>query len=60
MTEYDMEQTLLQLLFEAEDFDIDVERTVTFEDAGLLTMNRGLVLTAVDGSTFQVQIVRAS
>lgn len=32
-------------------------KTVSFEEAGVLTRNRGLVLQMPDGSEFQIQIV---
>ena len=43
-----------------ESFDPDGIRHVeTFRDAGVLTMNAGLVITLDDGSEFQVAVVRS-
>jgi hypothetical protein len=36
-----------------------IKRILTFERAGLLTRNRGLVLTMADGSEFQITIVQS-
>ncbi len=43
-----------------ESFDPDgVREVATFEDAGVMTMNRGLVVTMDDGAEFQITIVRS-
>ena len=43
-----------------ESFDPDGIRHVeTFRDAGVLTMNAGLVVTMDDGTEFQITIVRS-
>ena len=43
-----------------ESFDPDgVQGVATFEDAGIMTRNRGLVVTMDDGEEFQVTIVRS-
>ena len=43
-----------------ESFDPDgVEGVATFEDAGIMTMNRGLVVTMDDGAEYQITIVRS-
>ena len=39
--------------------DGDKPRVRTFEDAGVLTMNAGLVLRAPDGQEFQISVVRS-
>ena len=36
-----------------------IHSTETFEEAGVLTMNKGLVLRMKDGSEYQVTIVRS-
>ena len=36
-----------------------IARTATFEEAGVLTLNRGLVVGMRDGAEFQVSIVRS-
>ena len=43
-----------------ESFDPDGIRSVaTFDDAGVLTMNKGLVVTMDDGAEFQLTIVQS-
>jgi hypothetical protein len=37
----------------------NVRRTLTFEEAGVLTRNAGLVIVMRDGSEFQVTVVRS-
>jgi len=37
----------------------DLIRVATFEEDGVLTKNRGLVLRARDGSEYQITIVRS-
>lgn len=54
MTEWDMERLLLDELREHE----DLERIVTFKHDGVLTTNHGIVVTMVDGSKFQITVVR--
>ena len=36
-----------------------VRKVATFADAGVLTMNAGLVITMDDGAEFQITIVRS-
>jgi hypothetical protein len=70
MNERKMERTLLELF---EDIASDEElqasldhpglanaQVKTFEDAGLLTRDRGIVLSLEDGSEFQITIVRSA
>ncbi len=43
-----------------ESFDPDdIRRVVTYQDAGVLTMNAGLVVTMDDGAEHQITIVRS-
>ena len=43
-----------------ESFDpAGIEGVATFEEAGVLTMNRGLVVTMDDGAEFQLTVVRS-
>jgi len=43
-----------------ESFDPDgIEGVASFEDAGVLTMNAGLVVTMDDGTEYQITIVRS-
>jgi hypothetical protein len=43
-----------------ESFDPDgIANVTTFEEAGVLTMNAGLVVTLDDGSEYQITVVRS-
>jgi hypothetical protein len=55
MDEREMQDALREALEEAD----NVRRIETFEDAGVLTRNAGLVIRMRDGSEFQVTIVRS-
>ncbi len=63
MTEDKAQELMLDLFDEAtmnsgngfEEFDM----VRTFEDAGVLTQNKGLVLYMADGSEFQLRLVRS-
>ena len=57
MNEIEMENMLSELL--NDDAEEEVRRVRTFEEEGLLTENRGLVLRMVDGSEFQITIVKS-
>ena len=67
MNEPQFEKALMATLSEApgeytsgEALDVEqVEQIRTFEDSGVLTRNRGLVITMNDGSEFQVTIVQS-
>jgi len=58
MNEHEMEDLLANLL-QNEDEAPEVRRVTTFEEAGILTYNRGLVVRTEDGSEFQITIVRS-
>ena len=47
------------LLGELAGADFGVESARSFEEAGLLTANHGLVIRMVDGSEFQVTVVQS-
>lgn len=55
MNEQDMVQTIRDALVEVD----GVKSTRTFEDAGVLTDDQGLVLRMEDGSEFQITIVQS-
>ena len=65
MNEKEFERALMMTLAEAPDdyasgeaLDIEQVRSVrTFEDVGVLTGDRGVVVTLTDGSEFQLTIV---
>ena len=61
MNEEDFEQLLLEVFGELSDNDnfrdeLENNRTRTFEDAGLLTMDKGVVVTLHNGKQFQLTI----
>jgi len=57
-TEESVQQLLIDALYSYED-DIDPIEVDTFEGAGVLTMNKGLVLRMGDGTEFQLTIVQS-
>ena len=63
VTEDTLQDGLMELISEAADdsFGIGWEdaRVRTFEDAGVMTYNKGLVITLPDGSEFQLTIVQS-
>jgi hypothetical protein len=62
MTEQEMEDTLRELIETAMEEREDEEqelRVESFEEAGILTMNKGLVIETASGAKFQVTIVRS-
>lgn len=60
MTKGEMVEVLKQgLQFVAEDdYDMAIENVQTFEEAGLLTGNQGLVVR-INGSEFQITVVKS-
>lgn len=65
-TESEMESNLQAMIeesgiaiYDENDEGVAVKSVRTYRDAGLLTNNKGLVLTLTDGSEFQLQIVRS-
>lgn len=58
MNETEMETMLYEMLND-EDAAPEVRRVQTFEEAGVLTYNRGVVVRTADGSTFQISIVKS-
>jgi hypothetical protein len=62
MTEREFQAWLLEKIAEAvtEDEIGDYNSAVTFEDAGLMTRNAGLVVRLEDGSEFQLSIVQSA
>lgn len=68
MYEEKLEQTLQAILENVDlaeytdgldDVEVGIERIDTYERAGLMTNNKGLVLTMKDGTEFQLQIVQS-
>ena len=58
MNEIDIETMLYEMLQDDEAAP-EVVAVRTFEEAGVLTGNRGVVVRAADGSEFQVTIVQS-
>lgn len=60
MSEQDLEGFLAEAIeaFADESDEVDHVDVATFRDCGVLTMNRGLVVT-IGGSEFQITIVRS-
>ena len=58
MNEIEFETMLYEVL--QDDVTVpEISRVQTFEEAGLLTRNRGVVVRTADGSTFQISIVQS-
>lgn len=51
-----MAMALSEVLYENKELEINNVRT--FEEAGMLTRDAGLIIKLLDGSEFQVSIVR--
>ena len=52
-------ETMLHELLQDDEAAPEIARVQTFEEAGLLTGNRGVVVHTADGSTFQICIVKS-
>ena len=52
-------ETMLYELLQDDEAAPEIARVETFEEAGLLTANRGVVVRTADGSTFQICIVKS-
>jgi hypothetical protein len=49
-----------ELLWPAKNESEDIREVRSFQDEGVMTYNKGLVIRLNDGSTFQLTIVRSS
>ena len=58
MNEIEMETILYEML-QDEDAVPEVQRVRTFEEDGVLTRNRGVVVRTDDGTEFQICIVQS-
>jgi hypothetical protein len=63
MDEEMMQEWLQDLLDQSDDpewstFNVAPEKVRTFEDVGVLTKNKGLVVTMTDGSKFHLTIMK--
>jgi hypothetical protein len=54
MTTYDIQNLIQELLSEQE----EIESISSFEEAGVLTYNKGVVVRTACGKEFQISIVR--
>jgi hypothetical protein len=52
-------ETMLYEMLQDEEAAPEVVRVQTFEESGLLTSNRGVVVRTRDGRTFQVTVVQS-
>ena len=52
-------ETMLYELLQIEEAAREIVRVQTFEEAGILTSNRGVVVRTANGSTFQITIVQS-
>ena len=52
-------ETMLYELLQDDEAAPEIARVQTFEEAGLLTNNRGVVVHTAEGITFQVTIVKS-
>lgn len=59
MTEATFRELLEAALYSSDELGGEVEDTRSYSDAGLMTMNEGLVVRLLDGSEFQLQVVRS-
>ena len=64
MNAQDIEEMLEGIIDESTDnedssFGEDIKSVTSFSSAGMLSMNKGLVLTMQDGSEFQITIVQS-
>jgi len=57
MNEIELETMLYELLQDRDEAP-EIARAESFEEAGLLTDNRGLVVRTTDGSEFEITIVQ--
>ena len=57
MNEIELETMLYELLQDRDEAP-EIAQAETFEEAGLLTDNRGLVVRTTDGAEFEITIVQ--
>ncbi len=57
MNEIELETMLYELLQDRDEAP-EIARAESFEEAGLLTDNRGLVVRTTDGAEFEITIVQ--
>jgi hypothetical protein len=52
-------ETMLYELLQDDEAAPEIARVQTFEEAGLLTNNRGVVVRTADGSEWQISVVKS-
>lgn len=60
MTAKEFEQMLMEVLLDEADNVEGIASVTTFDEDGLMTRDRGLVIEMEDDSTFQMTIVKVS
>lgn len=60
MNEKQMEAWLSEAIYGVEDEENEVRRVSTYEEDGVLTRNRGLVIKFKNGDEFQICIVQSA
>lgn len=55
MSEHDVSDQICEMLYGID----EITRICTFEEAGLMTNNKGLVIRYDDGTEFQVTVVQS-
>lgn len=59
LKEEDLDNTEESLVQDIKEFLEDAFTVETFEEAGVMTNNKGLVVTTASGKQFQVQVLRS-
>ena len=60
MTEQEVEDTLIEMLYDSDPESFpSISGWDSFEGKGIMTYNKGIVLTMEDGSEFQLSIVKS-
>ncbi len=63
LTEQDIEAALLELEYQTGEYGAPIieqlHSAASFEDRGIMTLNRGVVFRMKDGSEFQITIVKS-
>jgi hypothetical protein len=62
MEEEDLQNDMMEALYAFVEYDepaIDINNITSFEEAGVMTTNKGLVIKLANGREYQVSIVRS-
>lgn len=55
MSEHDVSDQICEMLYDIE----EITRICTFEEAGVMSYNKGIVIRYEDGTEFQVTVVQS-